>query len=164
MIEGSNNSISLISAYDKGYRVTNEGEVYYKDRQRKLYIDNTGYYSFTIRNGSKINNIQVHKLVAYQKYKYLLFDNKSHIRHLNGNPLDNRIDNIKIGSASDNMMDISKELRILHASNPKYKHDLILEDYNKGLSYLKLMEKYNISSKGTISYIIKKSLKSKNIL
>ena len=59
------------------------------------------------------------------------------------------------------MMDQSKEIRVNKASNAnkKYSDELVLEIkeyYNSGHSYKEIMEKFNISSKGTLSYIINK--------
>jgi len=39
----------------------------------------------------------------------------------------------------------------------KHKHAEMVEDHRNGMSYNAIMTKYNIKSKGTISYIIKKS-------
>jgi len=83
------------------------------------------------------------------------------VRHLDGNPLNNRVENIEIGTNSDNMMDIPKAVRITKSSHPTHTHQMIIEDRKKGYSYSQLMGKYNISSKGTISFIIKNSLASK---
>jgi hypothetical protein len=58
-----------------------------------------------------------------------------------------------------------KEKRRLNASNPKHKHLSIVKDYYvAGLSYTKLMEKYSIKSKGTISHIVNKSLTAEKFL
>lgn len=81
------------------------------------------------------------------------------VRHLNGNILDNSITNIEIGTNSDNMMDIPEKIRQKRSSNAnkKYPDDivsLIKSDREKGMSYKELMNKYNILSKGTLSYII----------
>jgi hypothetical protein len=57
------------------------------------------------------------------------------------------------------MLDIPKEQRILNASNPTHDHENIIKDRTLGYTYKQLMEKYGISSKGTISFILNKSLK-----
>ena len=80
---------------------------------------------------------------------------------MNGDSTDNTYDNIGIGTSSDNMMDIPKEKRIINASNPTHDHESIIQDRKNGYSYKELMEKYGISSKGTISFIINKALKNK---
>lgn len=41
-------------------------------------------------------------------------------------------------------------------ANKKYSDEAIKHDKTSGMSYKDLMAKYNISSKGTISYIINK--------
>ena len=81
------------------------------------------------------------------------------ISHLDGNYLNNSESNIDLGTNSDNMMDIPKEVRIRKSSNASKKYSdelvqMIRLDKEKGMSYKELMIKYNISSKGTLSYII----------
>jgi hypothetical protein len=91
--------------------------------------------------------------MAYQKYGELLFAADC-VRHLNGNSLDNSYDNIEIGSWSDNMMDIPKEIRVRRSV--KYKNiDEIRNYYNNCKSYKETMERYGISSKGTLYHILK---------
>lgn len=57
------------------------------------------------------------------------------------------------------MLDIPLEKRIINASNPTHNHEAIIKDRAEGYTYKQLMEKYGISSKGTISFILNKSLK-----
>lgn len=57
------------------------------------------------------------------------------------------------------MFDFPKEFRVKRSSNAnkKYSDEVVLNiksDREKGMSYKELMNKYNISSKGTLSYII----------
>jgi hypothetical protein len=58
------------------------------------------------------------------------------------------------------MLDIPKEKRILNASNPTYNHEDVIRDKINGLTYKEIMEKHGIKSKGTVSFIVNKSLKS----
>lgn len=63
------------------------------------------------------------------------------------------------------MFDQPKEIRIRKASNANkvYSDELvkqIIKDHEDGLSYREIMNKYNISSKGTLSYIINKRLRN----
>lgn len=81
------------------------------------------------------------------------------VRHLDGNYLNNSESNIDLGTNSDNMMDIPKGVRVSRSSNAskKYSDELaqaIKLDKENGMSYKELMIKYDISSKGTLSYII----------
>lgn len=64
------------------------------------------------------------------------------------------------------MRDIPKKQRRINAmyGNKKHLHNEIIEYYNKGKTYKQIMKKFNISSKGIVSYIIKKSLTSEGII
>lgn len=150
-------SDSVKIAYDKGYYVDKSGNVFYHNKQRKL-TDYQGYKRFNIRHNGKVIRVKVHQLQAYQKYGNELFNDNIVVRHLNGNPSDNSYDNIAIGTASDNMMDIPEEIRkqkALHATSftIKYNHRDIYDFYIKTKSYKQTMEKFGIKSKNTINQI-----------
>lgn len=152
----------LVISYNKGYRVSDSGDII---NPKGILLNGTickKYKQIAIRYLGKRLNIPVHRLQAYQKYGDLIFQNGVEVRHKNGISTDNSRDNILIGTHQENMMDIPKEKRIINASNPLYNHNSILKDRLNGMFYKELMGKYNISSKGTISFIINKSLKSKN--
>lgn len=148
----------LVDAYNMGYRINNEGHATSPHgKVLKPYRNNRGYYRFNIRINKVSGSVLYHRLMAYQKYGELLFAANC-VRHLNGNSLDNSYDNIEIGSWSDNMMDIPKEIRVRKAANAnmKYKNiDEIRDYYNNCKSYKETMERYGISSKGTLYYILK---------
>lgn len=150
----------------KGYYVDDNGKTFNSSGVELLLNKNnkgTGYLSFNIRvNGSKPTRCYIHKLQAFQIYGDSIFMDDIVVRHKNGNSTDNSKLNILIGSQLDNMNDIPKEKRIINASNPKYNHELIIKDRFEGMSYKEIMDKHNIKSKGTISFIMKKSLKIKN--
>ena len=84
------------------------------------------------------------------------------VRHLNGNQKDNSFENICIGTNKDNMLDRPFKDRLQHAikasssirkfSNEQVKQ--IKDDHLQGLGYKALMEKFKISSKGTLHYIL----------
>ena len=78
------------------------------------------------------------------------------------NPICVNINHLSIGTRDDTI-DAMKErgttqVRNLHAK--RHAHADIVTDHKSGLSYSQLMKKYNIKSKGAISYIINKSLAS----
>jgi hypothetical protein len=118
-----------------GFVVTEEGVAYNKKRkycriqrsQRVLQI----YLSI---------NIAIHRLQAFQKYGDLLYEEGTVVRHLNGDPGSNAWDNI-IGTMSDNMFDIPKQIRIRraeHASSLSHIHDHVkIKQWhiNNGASY-----------------------------
>lgn len=156
-----------VCAYRLGFRVSRNGDlISFTGRKRQCLLHPRGYKCISLRvkveDKSVYKLLFVHRLQAYQKFGENLFKPGIVVRHLNGNPVDNSFDNIEIGTESDNWMDIPKEKRIERARNaarmlPKrYSRDkvaMIKADHASGMSYNKLMKKYGISSKGTISYI-----------
>jgi hypothetical protein len=152
---------------EKGYRVDIDGNVFNRnDTKVSLSVSKKGYASFNIRLSKCQNPTRsfVHRLHAFQKFGEIIFSEDVVVRHLNGISTDNSIDNIGIGSQSDNMLDIPKKIRVKNSSdsNLKHNHNTIISDRNSGMKYSEIMVKHNITSKGTISFIIKESLKSKN--
>ena len=149
-------------AVSVGYYIDEDGNVFYKGRQRKSDLSRTGYARFRIRDSrGKCVNVPVHRLQAYHKFGDSVFRDDIGVRHLDGNKVNNKRDNISIGTQSENMMDRTKEERVAHgryANSFLIKHDAakIKKDHELGMSYSGLMKKYGISSKGTISHIINK--------
>lgn len=97
---------ATIQAYKKGYRVI-DNEVMYNGNIRKLEVRpkkglmGQDYASFGIRidSGKRIN-VFVHQLVAYEKFgdKFINADEDTVVIHLDGNTLNNNLDNIAIGN------------------------------------------------------------------
>lgn len=150
-------------AYNKGYRVDNDGNLISPSNKKlKMRKSTTGYYETNIRICGKLFHLPVHRLLAYQKYGDIMFAADC-IRHLDGNPLNNTFDNLEIGTNSDNRLDIPKDVRIRIAtiashSNPKYRDNefvkSVREYHKKERSYKKTMEKFGISSKGTLYHML----------
>jgi len=155
----SNISDILKEAKSKGYYADEYGKIYSAKKLISLR-NRDNRLNFTIRYYGKRVTIAVHKYVAYLKYGDKIFDDGIEVRHLNGNSLDNSYENILIGTHSDNMLDIPKNVRIKKAisassKNRKFGDDIIkniMNDKNNGMSYSKLCEKYN-TSKSTLSYL-----------
>ena len=151
-------------AKEKGYRIDINGNAFSRKQQLKVRKKSTDcpYYCFTIKVGEMSRPIMVHRLQAYQKFGDALFDEGVVARHLNGDSLDNSWGNIAIGTQHDNMMDIPAHIRLANAIRAssfakKYDHDAVLEFYMRSKSYNKTMEAFNITSKGTLHFIIKNS-------
>jgi len=162
--EVSKQELITKNSVDKGYSVDKDGKIFNKDgKQLSIGKSLKGYLSFNIRlsKGSKPTRSFVHRLQAYQKFSEKIFKDGIVVRHLNGVSTDNSYDNIGIGTHSQNSLDVPKEKRIINASNPIHNHKDIINDRENGYTYKELMDKYNITSKGTISFIINKSLKKK---
>lgn len=157
---------ALINAYENGYRVING--IVYNPIGVKLFgvPDSKGYMMFSPK---KYDKVFIHRLVAYQKYGNMIFENGIQVRHLDGNKKNNLDNNITIGNQSQNMMDISVELRIKKSINAATKRRRftdeeiiqIKKDYELFQSYDKTMNKWNISSKGTLYYILHNKYKTK---
>ena len=147
-------------------------------KQLKLRKQNTGYLSFSFRpNKSEISErksypVMVHRFVAFQKFGMRIFEKGVVTRHLDGDRQNNNPENIEIGSQSENMFDQSKEVRVrkaveASAKNRKFTDQeilLIREDSKlHKISYNKIMSKWGISSKGTLSFIMNNNYKTKKL-
>lgn len=148
-------------AKDRGYRIDENGDVFSPSMKLNLMKNAGVYLFFTIRVNEKCYKVMAHRFQAYFKYGDNMFEKGIVVRHLNGNSMDNSIDNIAIGTQSDNMMDIPKELRIAHSQKAGdavriYDHEAVYKYYLQTKSYKKTKEEFNIRSKSTIHAIISK--------
>lgn len=158
----------LIEAYNIGYRVTERGVVHIKGDILKQFQSHgtNGYLRFHMKSEHLPKRrryaIMTHRLGGYQKFGEKIFEKDQEVRHLDGNMLNNKLENLGIGTHSENMRDRSKkdlkEHAIKAASKLRTRSDdevkNIRDDYGRGLGYKALMEKYNISSKATLHYIL----------
>lgn len=151
-------------AYNKGYYVV-EGKVFNKNgKELKLKTCTNGYLCFSIHYQSKNKiNIFVHQLVAYQKFGERYLEKDIVARHLDGNKLNNSRNNIEIGTLSQNQLDRPAKERRKYSieaatQNRRFTDSelLAIRDLHKETkSYSTVMKKFNISSKGTLAYILK---------
>jgi hypothetical protein len=150
-------------AFAKGYRVSPDGQTVTSRRGyvRKLCKKNGEYRVVTVSIHRRVYPVMVHRLQAYQHFGEAIFAAEC-VRHLDGNPANNAVGNLALGTASENMMDIPADIRlskarIASAAATKHDHAEVLEFYRATKSYAKTMRKFGISSKGTISFIVRKS-------
>lgn len=159
-------------AYEKGYRVTFDGDMINPEGKKVGYYNSNGYLMHKIRFGpnkeGKHKKFLVSRLQAYQKYGEDIYKKGIVVRHLNGNKIDNSHNNISIGTQSQNMLDRPVEERKKHAMKAtkammKYKNvdEIIKYHEENGQSYKKTMNKFGISSKGTLHYILNNRNKNK---
>lgn len=116
-----------IPGYEGYYQVSSRGRVrgvtraveYIDGRRRmvcgiirKVYIKRGGYPQTSLRKDGKGRSWDVHTLVA------LAFigprPEGMEVRHLNGNPADNRPENLRYGTSSENSYDV-----VTHGRHPK---------------------------------------------
>ena len=147
-------------ASKRGYKVTEDGLFLNPKGCEIGTIDKRGYKQTNIRVNFELIKLSAHRLQAFQKYGNKIYQQQIEVRHKNGIRSDNTWENILIGSHKDNMMDIPEQIRVQkskQATSFVSKHNKldIIEFYNKVRSYKKTMDKFNISSKGTLNYILK---------
>jgi hypothetical protein len=146
---------------EKGWGVTDCGHVVKPDMTiRDTTVkhgvnDRPDYLVFTFKFEGMSYPVPVHKLAAYQKYGDEVFSNQ--VRHLDGLSLNNDLDNIAIGTGSDNMMDRPAEDRRLHAIKAastlrRFKSDEVKYIRSCNSSGNCLAKELGVS-KSTISYI-----------
>jgi len=149
----------VVELYKKGFIVSEDGVLYNK-RGVKVGSVCQGYHRISVKISGKNEYVHTHRLQAFQKYGYKLFVAGVVVRHFNGDPLDNSWDNILIGTQTDNMLDIPEQVRIkksLHATSfiRKYDKEEVKKFHAISKSYKNTMEKFLITSKGTLNFILK---------
>lgn len=110
-----------IPGYEGSYEVSDDGQVrsvgkyvrcgrgegylrHYPPRLRSLYIDNAGYARITFKRNKATRNHLIHHLVleAFVGPRPAGME----CRHLNGMPDDNRLENLRWGTSSENSLDV----------------------------------------------------------
>ena len=129
-----------IIAKKKGYTITPDGTVYSPKGNIVGTYGKSKYKYFSFRIDGKIIKVYFHRFQAYIKFGDALYEDNILVRHLDGNCLNNSYSNIELGTNSDNMMDIPKEVRVNKASNANKKYSdelvhLIKYDKKAGMSY-----------------------------
>jgi hypothetical protein len=149
--------------YNRGYRVDKDGILTNPKGESIGRVEPSGnlpYHLSSVKIDGRSKKFRTHRLQAFQKFGDKMYEEGICVRHLNGNSLDNSADNIEIGTHSDNMMDKSPEDRMkaaLHATSfvRKYDKQEVRDFYSEHRSYKKTMDRFGISSKGTLNYILK---------
>lgn len=157
--ENSKHCRALIVLFDRGYRVAENGSVYRLDDKTVSTRLVNGYYLIGMR-ARKLGldaRARVHALAAYQKYGEKYFEKGIVARHLDGNSKNNSLNNIEIGTYSDNIMDMTEEARKEKAmkaarSQAKLNDNDVDHIRSSNMTLKQIMEKYNIS-KTAASYV-----------
>jgi len=157
---------ALLRAVELGYFVDDDGQVIGPRGPRSTRTNKDGYHRFSVRidgPGKRISgNIMAHQLAAYQKFGTGIFEKGVVIRHMNGDPLNNRESNLELGTHSQNMMDRTPEARLAHSKlaakslrklQTPEEIAALRADQSAGMTYKQLSVKYKIST-GSISYLI----------
>lgn len=161
---------SIIIAYEKGYKAVN-GEIIspFSDIPRTIQQDEKGRQHFSIRLGKDENGkwkngkVIVSRFVGYKKFGNEIFEKDRFVYHKDGDTRNFMEDNICIGTLSEAQMSKKYEVRIAaatKASPKKHDHEKIINMHKAGSSYNQIMRETGIKSKGTISFIINKSIEN----
>ncbi len=99
-------------AKEKGYTHTEDGFIM-NPRGKAMcgHVGSYGYYMLGIFFNGKRMKVLAHRFIAYCVWGEVIFEHRL-IRHLDGNQLNNRPDNLKPGSHHDNMMDMPRADRV----------------------------------------------------
>lgn len=100
-----------MSKHTPGYRVTSDGRVFstktnwrgYGEREMCLTPDKDGYPSVRLTINGKRVRFAVHRLVAVQYIGPR--PTGCEVCHINGDKTDNRVENLRYGTAKDNAAD-----------------------------------------------------------
>lgn len=154
-----------IKDYDGKYKISNYGEVVslprFKNNHNKLqevpmkkitpYINNkNGYVYVYLCNNGKYKNIRLHRLVANNFIENP--NNYNQVNHIDGNKLNNRVDNLEWCSSSYNIKD-------MYRRNEKYKKDNeIVQKYKELKSCNKVAKFFNMSGENIRQILIRNNI------
>lgn len=150
-------------ASKRGYLVDENGMLIgYNGKQLSNHKNKQGYVKCTVSVDGKNITLFAHRLMAYQKFKDRIYEKGNVVRHLDNNKRNNKPENIEIGTCLDNLTDLPMEIimeRQMRAAKKsiKYNKNEVIDYYNKcGRSRKKTMEHFDMSSPGTLHYILTK--------
>jgi len=159
---------ALLLAYEKGYRVVGNDVIGVTGKKLRLNASGKNYNPrFSVRGPNREHlKVEAGKLSAYQKFGDKIFDPNLVIRHLDSNPMNIRKSNIELMTFKESEQLKGEETHKRCSKNAashlkKYDNDEVRSFYQKCRSYDLTMEKFGISSKGTLHYILNKRVKQK---
>lgn len=110
-----------IKGYEGIYLVSDKGNIKRKgiNKNRKFNISRCGYAMVTLYKNGIVKNILVHRIVAQAFLPN--FNNLPQVNHIDGNKLNNNIENLEWCTAKDNILHTYKELNRIGKSPMKGK-------------------------------------------
>lgn len=137
------------------YFISKEGKIYKNGKEKKLTLDR--FYLITNIKGKKC---LVHRLVAETYIPNP--ENKKEVNHINGNKLDNRVENLEWSTRQENLKHRDETIKTciwgekaaLSKLSNQQAQEIRQEYTNTKTSYPKLAKKYGVY-KGTIGRIVR---------
>jgi len=166
-MEKSKNKRMVQLAFDKGYRVTEDGQVLSPRGKFRKLQDSNGYKRFNIGVGGTEHAypVKVHVLTALQHFGDAIFKEGVEVRHLDNNPSNNSRKNLTLGTAAQNSLDRPSHMRGEQALKAaRVRRRLTYEQAEEirrrsanGETYATLCADFGIG-KSTVSYIVNKKM------
>ena len=156
---------NLLKIYDAGFRVLPSGMLIDpKGKEAKTNIkksnnDRVGYWRKGFCIDGKEITFLIHRLHALILFgSKALFQKGIVVRHKDGDSLNNKWDNLELGTHKENMMDVPESFRKERASRCNRKHSdkkvkKIREHYKNGKTRKERMKQYKIP-KSSLSFIL----------
>jgi len=151
------------TAIERGYSITDDGEVYRGDFRLNPWTTTNGYPAFSIkRTGErKCRPVHLHHLMAFKKFGDAALMPGIEVRHLDGNKKNCSKSNIEIGTNVDNWYDrpvAQREAMVAAGGRALRSLDdnqlaAFRADRKSGATYAELSAKYKLS-KSSVSYIV----------
>lgn len=155
---------AILFFFKEGYRVSDSGQLVKPDGTVAVTHqtrDGYHYYNTRLRNHPKYGDWQpkvpVHRLAAFQLFGEKVFSPKLQVCHTDGNAGNNELRNLRLGTPSENMMDIPESVRRTKAlkaarTRAKLSDADVRRIREGGLTLKQIMAQYGLS-KCCASYV-----------
>jgi hypothetical protein len=149
-------SFKFIKNYEK-YMISDEGRVFSIKTHRflKLGINTSGYYYVNLCKYGIVKSFSIHKIVSQAFLDNN--ENKRCVDHINNNKKDNRLENLRFVSSSENSMNRKISNRntsgikgiTFYKKYNKYRVRITINNKEKFIGYYKTLEEATIARKKT---------------
>jgi len=168
----STHKSTVVHARDRGFYVDEYGRSFSPYGREVGYVSKKVRFGHvyllkfvSIKVGDKKRTFAIHLLQALQKFGDDIFKPGIHVRHLDGNSMNNSAGNIAIGTAHENNMDRTPIDRLIHSYKAAASKRIQEEKWTAcdadriaGMSFRDLQKKHGFH-KSTLSYRYSKKAK-----